>query len=119
MLCTTLGGRKHGHPGLALSPAEYKCIVSKNSYVCAAQLAVFVVDSTAIQFQQSQRERDVIMKLFETTNQLDHTLLQQIQEVINPNYFKSEIDVNTRLFNRTCMAVLKLLFNHYNHVTSK
>ena len=119
VLCTILGGGQHGHLGLVLSSEEYARIVPGKAYVRATQPAVFVVDGTAIVVQQSGKKHNDLVKLFERLNQLERTLLQQIQEAIDLDYFKSEIDVNTGLFNGSCMAVLKLLFNQYGHVPSK
>ena len=48
---------------------------------------------------------------------LERTLIQQVKEAIDVNFFKSEININTGLVKRTVHEIVKSLFAQYGSVT--
>ena len=106
----TLGGGGHGHLGLVVSVAKYMCIVPNTPYSRATRPADFSPIGTSAEIDGKKLKFDRKQKLLEETNLLEQTLIEQLKEAINKDYFESKIDLDTGLVNGTVHEVICLFF---------
>lgn len=118
---SNLGGGAHGHLGLVLQPAKYAVIAPGTPYIRPVFPGTLVIppNTTNIQAQMLSKQHREELRLFQETEAVHNTLVQQIVAAIDPMYLKSLRNPVTQAFMVPLSDILNHLMTVYGNLNPK
>ena len=115
---SSLGGGKHGHMGLGVTPTNYQRF-SATAYVRPVDPKEFIEPNVTdpIVRHDAKEEHSKKTQAFLEVNLLESTILNMIQEAIDPNILRPLIDQVTRCIESSIPEVFNYLYQAYGNLT--
>ena len=115
---SSLGGGKHGHMGLGVTPTNYQRF-SATAYVRPVDPKEFIepTETDPIARQNAKEEHAKKTQAFLEINLLESTILNMIQEAIDPTILRPLIDRITRCIESSIPEVFNYLYQAYGNLT--
>ena len=115
---SSLGGGKHGHMGLGVTPTNYQRF-SATAYVRPVVPKEFIEPNVTdpIMRHDAKEEHSKKTQAFLEVNLLESTILNMIQEAIDPNILRPLIDQVTRCIESSIPEVFNYMYQAYGNLT--
>jgi hypothetical protein len=116
---STLGGGRHGHLGLLLSPARYITLPNATAWITPGNPGAFAPPAagTAAQIEASRDVWRELKQNFALCQATDKALISQLVEAIDPIYLRAMLNRATGQYSGSIRAILAQLFQTYGKVT--
>eukprot|EP00957_Ditylum_brightwellii_P107892 8230443-Ditylum_brightwellii.AAC.1 len=117
---TTLGGGRHGHLGLVMTPQDYALIPSTTAYLQPPQ-PLLILPQNDIQHQITQAKEQYYdeLRMFNERNTVKKIFIQQIVDAINAKYVTTIRDPVTYQIMLTIPDIIDHFFDSYGAVTAE
>eukprot|EP00957_Ditylum_brightwellii_P098669 7516382-Ditylum_brightwellii.AAC.1 len=117
---TTLGGGRHGHLGVVMTPQDYALIPNMTAYIQPPQpLLILPQHGTQYQITQAKEQYYDELRMFNECNTVGKILIQQILDAIDPKFLTAIRDPVTHQITLSITDIIDHLFNDYGDVTAK
>ena len=114
-----LGGDRHGHLGLVLSPEEYASI-SATAYVRPVHPgATYPVGATNYATQILRENHQEAIRLYREANGVEDALIGQLTQALPPLYLESYRDPHSNRITAPLITILADLFTTYGSISEE
>ena len=97
---TTLGGGRHNHLSLVMTPQDYALIPNTTAYIRPPQLLLILPQNrTQYQITQAKEQYYNKLRMFNEVNTVEKILIQQIVDAIDSKYLTSLTSLITSSIN--------------------
>eukprot|EP00957_Ditylum_brightwellii_P183930 14010238-Ditylum_brightwellii.AAC.1 len=116
----TLGGGRHSHLGLVMTPQDYALIPNTTAYLQPLQpLLTLPQNGTQYQITQTKKQYYDELHMFNECNTAEKILIQQIVDAINAKYHTAIRDPVTHQITLTIPDIIDHIFDNYGNVTAE